>query len=134
MAMAAERDLVARQYANGFREVFDDGVPALVAGIEKYRCLEDAIIHCHLTLLAKHPDSLIVRKRGIEEAEEASHRAWVVLEGRASVADFDTWLRAEGRGRNPGTTADLVTASLFVALRTQVLTLPLSIPWTLADR
>jgi triphosphoribosyl-dephospho-CoA synthase len=134
MTLAAERDLVARQYTNGFREVFDDGVPALVEGIEKTRCLEDAIVHCHLTLLAKHPDSLIARKRGIPEAEEASHRAWVVLEGRASVADFDAWLRAEGRGRNPGTTADLVTASLFVALRTEVLTLPLSLPWTLAGR
>ena len=28
--LAADRDLVARQYANGFREVFDDGVPALL--------------------------------------------------------------------------------------------------------
>ena len=27
MALAADRDLVARQYANGFREVFEDGVP-----------------------------------------------------------------------------------------------------------
>jgi triphosphoribosyl-dephospho-CoA synthase len=134
MALAADRDLVARQYVNGFRDVFDDGLPALVAGIEKTRCLEGAIIHCHLTLLAKHPDSLIARKRGIREAEEASRRAQAVLEERVEIADLDTWLRAEGRGRNPGTTADLVTASLFVALRTQVLTLPLSIPWTLADR
>jgi triphosphoribosyl-dephospho-CoA synthase len=134
MALAADRDLVARQYANGFREVFDDGVPALVAGIEKTRCLEGAIIHCHLTLLAKHPDSLIARKRGLREAEEASRRALAVLEGRTEIADLDTWLRAEGRGRNPGTTADLVAASLFVALRTQVLTLPLSVPWTIADR
>jgi triphosphoribosyl-dephospho-CoA synthase len=134
MALAADRDLVARQYVNGFRDVFDDGLPALVAGIEKTRCLEGAIIHCHLTLLAKHPDSLIARKRGIREAEEASRRAQAVLEERVEIADLDTWLRAEGRGRNPGTTADLVTASLFVALRTQVLTLPLSLPWTLADR
>src|SRR5436190_1485288 len=27
MALAAERDLVARQYVNGFREIFEDGVP-----------------------------------------------------------------------------------------------------------
>ena len=29
MALAADRDLVARQYANGFREVFDDALPTL---------------------------------------------------------------------------------------------------------
>ena len=33
MALAADRDLIARQYANGFREVFDDGVPAMLQGI-----------------------------------------------------------------------------------------------------
>src|SRR5262249_39315561 len=30
MALAADRDLVARQYANGFREVFDIGLPELL--------------------------------------------------------------------------------------------------------
>ncbi len=34
MALAADRDLVARQYTNGFREVFDDALPALEALIE----------------------------------------------------------------------------------------------------
>ena len=38
-------------------------------------------------------------------------------------------MRSE-RGRNPGTTADLVCACLFVALRTGILTLPTSLPWT----
>jgi triphosphoribosyl-dephospho-CoA synthase len=138
MALAADRDLVARQYANGFREVFDDGVPALVRGLEVTGCLEGAIIFCHLSLMAKHPDSLIARKRGTAEAEEGACRARAVLDagwphGPAveALAQLDDWLRAVGRGRNPGTTADLVTASLFVALREQILTLPPSHPWTL---
>jgi triphosphoribosyl-dephospho-CoA synthase len=141
MALAADRDLVARQYANGFREVFDDGVPALRRGIDATGCLEGAIIFCHLSLMAKHPDSLIARKRGTAEAEEASRRARTVLDAgwpSAASADlfrgFDAWLRAEGRGRNPGTTADLVTASLFAALREGVLALPPSVPWTLPER
>jgi triphosphoribosyl-dephospho-CoA synthase len=139
MALAADRDLVARQYANGFREVFDDGVPALRRGLEGTGCLEGAIIYCHLSLMAKHPDSLIARKRGPAEAEEASRRARAVLEGGwphapaglEALTHLDDWLRAVGRGRNPGTTADLVTASLFVALREQILSLPPSHPWTL---
>ncbi|HKI31126.1 MAG TPA: triphosphoribosyl-dephospho-CoA synthase, partial [Gemmataceae bacterium] len=139
MALAADRDLVARQYANGFREVFDDGVPALTRGLDVARCLEGAIIFCHLSLMAKHPDSLIARKRGTAEAEEASRRARAVLDagwpqspaGAEALSQLDDWLRAVGRGRNPGTTADLVTASLFVGLREQILTLPPSHPWTL---
>jgi triphosphoribosyl-dephospho-CoA synthase len=138
MALAAERDLIARQYANGFREVFDDGVPALCRGLEQSGCLESGIIHCHLHLLASYPDSLIVRKRGLAEAEEASRRAQSVLElgwprgkeSQQALTELDAWLRAEGHGRNPGTTADLVTACLFVLLRESTITLPSQFPWS----
>jgi triphosphoribosyl-dephospho-CoA synthase len=126
MALAAQHDLVARQYANGFREVFEDGVPALRQALERSATLEEAIIYCHLHLLAKYPDSLIARKRGSDEALEASLKArqvldagWPASEAAAELADFEAWLRAEEHGRNPGTTADLVTACLFVGLRTE---------------
>jgi triphosphoribosyl-dephospho-CoA synthase len=122
MELAAERDSVARQYATGFREVFEEGVPALREGLERTGTLEGAIIHCHLSWMANHPDSLIARKRGMAEAEEAGRRARQALTtwrgDIAELADLDAWLRAEGNGRNPGTSADLVTASLFVAVRT----------------
>ena len=36
--------------------------------------------------------------------------------GRAAMAVFDGSLRRDGNALNPGTTADLVTAVLFVAL------------------
>src|SRR5262245_41702623 len=52
MALAADRDLVAHQYANGFREVFEDGVPALQRGMEQTRSLEGAIIFGHLHLMS----------------------------------------------------------------------------------
>ncbi len=132
MALAAGRDLVARQYADGFREVFDEGVPALREALGRTEWLETAILTCHLHLMARFPDTLIARKRGPAEAEEAGARAQRVLaagwpqtaEGRAALSELDAWLRAEGRGRNPGTTADLVTACLFVALRGRIIQLP----------
>jgi triphosphoribosyl-dephospho-CoA synthase len=137
MALAADRDLVARQYANGFREVFDDGVPALEAGLGHAGSLEGGIILAHLHLMAHYPDTLIARKCGPDEAAEAGRRARQVLDmdwphGRGSVealADLDAWLRAEGNRRNPGTTADLVAACLFVGLRTERITLPPPFPW-----
>jgi triphosphoribosyl-dephospho-CoA synthase len=33
------------------------------------------------------------------------------------LEDFDFWLRSDGHRRNPGTTADLIAAALFVLLR-----------------
>jgi triphosphoribosyl-dephospho-CoA synthase len=133
MALAAERDLVARQYANGFREVFDAGVPVLRVSLVMTAWLEPAIVGCHLHLMAHYPDTLIARKRCRAEAEDAAARAkrvldagWpITVEGQAELAKLDAWLRAEGRSRNPGTTADLVTACLFVALRERIIQLPL---------
>jgi triphosphoribosyl-dephospho-CoA synthase len=139
MALAAGRDLIARQYAGGFREVFDDGVPALAAGLAATGSLEGAIIRTHLHLLSRHPDSLIARKRGLAEAEEAGRRAAAVLAAdwprtpaaRDALADLDAWLRAEGHGRNPGSTADLIAACLFVCLRQGTIPLPCPWPWAI---
>jgi len=57
MALAAQRDLIARQYVNGFADVFAEGLPALQQGIERLRSIEGGIIYCHLQLLARHRDS-----------------------------------------------------------------------------
>jgi triphosphoribosyl-dephospho-CoA synthase len=138
MELAAERDLIARQYANGFREVFEDGLPAFCQSLKPAPSLETAIIHCHLHMMARYPDSLIARKRGLAEAQESARRAERVLRegwpadpaGRAALAELDAWLRAAGRGRNPGTTSDLVTACLFVALREGIMTVPSPLPWS----
>ena len=42
-------------------------------------------------------------------------------EGRAAGRELDAYLRSDGHRLNPGTTADLVTACLFVALREGIL-------------
>jgi triphosphoribosyl-dephospho-CoA synthase len=141
MALSADRDLVARQYANDFADVFEQGAPAVRAGIERTGCVEGGILHAHLHLMANFPDSLIARKRGGEEARESAERARMVLEagwplteaGRRAIVELDDWLRAVGHQRNPGTTADLVAASLFVLLREGLLgTLP-ERPWALSE-
>ena len=125
MALAADRDLIALQYVNGFAQVFEEGVPALRLALDRGATLEGAIIACQLHLLARHPDSLIARKRGLDEAAEVSRQAaqviaagWDAGQGAWEVLSrFDAWLHEEGHSRNPGTTADLVAGCLFVALR-----------------
>jgi triphosphoribosyl-dephospho-CoA synthase len=134
MTLAAERDLIALQYANGFREVFAIGVPALQEGLQRGWPLEEAVVGCALRLMSAHPDSLITRKRGLEEARHASRwAAEIVASGwpetdrsQFALVEFDAWLRAESNGRNPGATADLVAASLFAALRDGTMHLPVA--------
>lgn len=135
MRLAANRDLVARQYANGFTEVFGDVVPALHDAVGRFS-LYDAIVYAYLTVLAKHPDSLIARKCGADTADRASQNAAQIVasakpgddDWHERLADFDFWLRSDGHRRNPGTTADLITAGLFITLWDGTLRLPLPEP------
>ncbi len=125
MKLAADRDMVARQYANGFADVFDFGVPAFLTAFEKFGCVEAAIVDSQLRWLAEYPDSLIARKNGPAVAADVQKRAADVLnlggiatpEGRRAGVELDRHLRSDGNKLNPGTTADLITACLFVALR-----------------
>lgn len=125
MRAASERDLVARQYTNGFTEVLQHVVPWLIDGQAKGWTLTDAIINTHVRLLAKFPDSLIARKCGKAVAIEASQRSQRVLElgtpdderYQQELGELDFWLRSDGHRRNPGTSADLIAAGLFSALR-----------------
>ena len=134
MRLAADRDLVARQYVNGYAEVFRIALRTLIGTLDRGLPLETAIVLAHLDLMASRPDTLIARKRGFDEAAESSRRAAEVLaagwpdtrRGRSAFDSLDEWLRAEGHARNPGTTADLVAAALFSALRMELLRFPWS--------
>jgi triphosphoribosyl-dephospho-CoA synthase len=120
MRLAAHRDDVAREYAEGYPTTFELGLPALRrhAGLGPER----AAVQAALEILAARPDTLIARKAGVEAARAVGEEAGAVLaaggvrtrEGRRRLAALDRTLR-RARGRlNPGTTADLVAASLFV--------------------
>ncbi len=135
MGLAADRDLVARQYVNGFAEVLGFIVPRLRAALvgEAHGGLEavasplslpDAIVYTAVATMRAYPDSLIARKCGVEVAEKSAKYAGQVLEAGppgsedyfSALGDLDFWLRSDGNRRNPGTTADLMAAGLFVAI------------------
>lgn len=125
MRLAADRDLVARQYTNNFADVLT-GVSAWIAdGVGRAWPLTEAIVHAHLRQMAADPDSLIQRKCGPEIAKQSQQRAAAVLASgipgeaayQRAVDDFDIWLRADGHRRNPGTSADMIAAGLFVLFR-----------------
>jgi triphosphoribosyl-dephospho-CoA synthase len=124
MAAAAARDAIAREYDTDFAVTFELGVPALAGALADGLSPRDATVEVALRLLAAHADTLIARKRGLGVAERVSAAAARVLAaggvrsaaGRSALAAFDVSLREDGNALNPGATADLVTAALFVAL------------------
>lgn len=131
MRHAADRDIVARQYANGFEQVFQCAAPWILEGRRRWP-ISTAIVHAHLRLMAEFPDTLIARKCSPQVARQSSDRAAEALSAGTpddeafwrAVGDLDFWLRSDGRRRNPGATADLITAGLFVGLREGTLTPP----------
>jgi triphosphoribosyl-dephospho-CoA synthase len=132
MRLAADRDMVARQYANDFADIFETVVPLVAAAVEQGPDLLAAIVHVHVQLMARFPDSLIARRCGADVAAQSAARAQRILDvGKPGddaydygLSDLDFWLRSDGHRRNPGTTADLVATGLFVALRDGIIKPP----------
>jgi triphosphoribosyl-dephospho-CoA synthase len=124
MALAADRDLVAREYATGFALTFEAGVPVLRAARQAGLAWDEAAVECFLALLAATSDSHIARKLGDAAAEAVTRRAAEVRAaggvrtdaGRAALAALDRELRDSTNTRNPGATADLTAAALFVVI------------------
>ncbi|MDG1809683.1 MAG: triphosphoribosyl-dephospho-CoA synthase [Pirellulaceae bacterium] len=124
MRQAESRDMIARQYVNGFSEVLNFVWPEIRTHLMNGKSLVEAVIQAHLRSMHEYPDSLIARKNGEALAAKSAAMAGHVLSSGAvgepawlkALADFDFWLRADGNRRNPGTTADLIAAAIFVGL------------------
>lgn len=131
MHLAADRDSIASEYTTGFQIILQTGVPFLATWPNFESDWENAILHLQFTLMSQFPDTLIARKCGREIAELAASKAQAVLDlggmqtepGRRAMRQLDRWLRADGHRRNPGTTADLIAASLFAAGRDGMISL-----------
>ena len=120
MAAAAHRDSIASEYATGYEIVFDTGLPLLTEALGDGASTLDAIVSLHVGLLASHPDTLIERKAGAAAARAVTAAAREVQAGTRTLVEFDASLRGPDHRLNPGTTADLVAATLLVALLTGV--------------
>jgi triphosphoribosyl-dephospho-CoA synthase len=124
MALAADRDAVAREYVTDFALTFETAVPAILAARKAGLAWTDAVVEAYLSLLDVAPDTHIARKLGSDEASAVSRRVREVRAaggtrssaGRNALAALDAELRDPRNQRNPGTTADLTCAALFVVI------------------
>ncbi len=124
MRLAAGRDAVAREYATGFETTIAVGLPMIRRLRDRHVPLPIAIAQTYLALLAAAPDTLVVRRHGADRARALRQRARRVVEaggvlterGRGMAERLDRDLRSARPPRNPGATADLTVASLFLWL------------------
>jgi len=136
MKFSSRWDTVAWEFVNGLETAFKVGYPVLVDQYGRTGDINVAVVNTFLKLLSLRPDTLIARKVGLKfttniveavkigmrKAVEVSERAKRILElgglatteGRKALMDFDEELAIEGL--NPGSTADVLAASIFIAL------------------
>ena len=122
MQAAAWYDLIARQYCNNFADIFEFGLPKFEQALTQWQNASWATTAVYLHFLATYLDTHIVRKYGEAmakqvQAEAMQHlAAFTMLENPklylGELLRWDADLKA--RGINPGTSADLTVASLFL--------------------
>ena len=124
MRLAAHRDTIAAEYATGFDVTFETAVPALEKARREGLAWDEAVVETFLTVLSAVEDTHIARRSGSALAADVTQRARRVLAaggvrtdaGRLAIAEMDTALRDDRNSGNPGTTADLTAAAIFVVL------------------
>lgn len=132
MREAAGRDRVAAQYAGGYADVFDAGLPLYRQAVARRGAGEWATVELYLAYLARFPDSHVARKHGDAVARQVSAAARPLAGRLAACPDaaamapelleWDALLKE--RGINPGTSADLTVATLFAARIEDMLSSP----------
>lgn len=124
MRMSSSIDRISEELAEGMRIIFEIGVPTLDRMHRETRDIREAVLQTYLILLSEFPDTFIARKVGQERASHISGEAMQALvkggiftkAGRSAIKELDSKLRVDGSKLNPGTTADLTAAALFIWL------------------
>ncbi|MDR1651638.1 MAG: triphosphoribosyl-dephospho-CoA synthase [Synergistaceae bacterium] len=134
MKLASGWDSVAGEYASGYEITFGLAAPAISSFRNEGHTLKDSILQAFLTVLAEVPDTLTERKLGRAAAERTSALARSALlaggcftgRGRDAISEMDRELRDADNLKNPGATADLIAAGIFVFLSEELRRTPLT--------
>ena len=127
MEFSKKRDLIAKQYCNGFKDIYNIGIPAYKKFYSKWGKVDWALTGVYLSFLKNFNDSHIIRKNGIKIAKnvkkEAEKYHYLIKNNKdlpkikKKLLFFDKKLKS--RGINPGTTADLTVATLLFEIVTK---------------
>lgn len=114
LSISSKYDLISQEFVHGFENSFE--CARIISELRAEKKLNDAIVLAYMGLMARQPDTFIATKHSTEKAVEVSERAAQIVSenSMSSIAEFDQELIYEGI--NPGSTADIIIASLFIAL------------------
>jgi triphosphoribosyl-dephospho-CoA synthase len=123
MQLATDKDRIAYQYVNDYKDIFEYGVPCYREALLRWNDARWATLAVYAGFLASTPDSLIVRKYGNRFTKMVASRMTLVNKQLQEfnpdkpeqlfsvLKDVDAEFKAAGI--NPGTTADLTVTSVF---------------------
>jgi len=114
MRLSLDHDIVAREWATDFERSFQ--LAGRLQEMVSIYGLNDGVVRTFLEALADVPDSLISAKFGRERAEEVSRLAADALIDSTLKKAREMDCELLNRDMNPGSTADLIAASLFISL------------------
>lgn len=115
MEISNSYDTIAEEWTKGFEKTFE--CASSIQDKVKKHGINNAVVLAFMELLAGNKDTFIQTKFDARKAEEVSSRARKILQKKEimdEVHAFDEELLKEGI--NPGSTADIIIAGLFVAL------------------
>ena len=122
LEISAGWDRLANELTNKMPVCFEIGYPTFYnfwESSDDVDVINKATVLTFMTLLSEIPDTLISRKYGDEIAESVSQKAAEILKFKdddsfvEKLLEFDDYLYENKR--NPGTTADLTAASIFLS-------------------
>lgn len=134
MELAAHWDSIAREYATHYEITYRLTLPWMTQHWREGRSLKSTILQTYLLLLSHVPDTLISRKLGADMSIKVSSSAQKIVaaggaftpEGREEIHELEAFLSDPDNRLNPGTTADLIAAGIFVFLEQELRRTPLS--------
>ncbi len=122
--LSKERDTISMEWVSKFKITFELGVPYFIKTFDETKCINTSTVNTFLKIASEVPDSLIIRTHGLEMALDYSKKASDILskgglKSHECLNELIKWennLLKTGIKINPGTTADLTAAVLFIAL------------------
>ncbi|MHA1379100.1 MAG: triphosphoribosyl-dephospho-CoA synthase [Candidatus Helarchaeota archaeon] len=115
-------DSIASEWTSGFKIIFELGVPYFQKIYNEFNDINTVVVDTYLYLLSRVPDTLIQRKFGKKISEKISAMAKEIIDSgglrknMGKILTFDDFLHKNKEKINPGTTADMTAATIFVCL------------------
>ncbi len=118
--IAEKYDRICSEWVNNYPITFEVAYPSLKEQLDSSVDINTATIRAFLEVLAAYPDTFIARKTDETTAARVSETAKEILDlgwpqtkaAQRSLQEFDRELRKSSNLLNPGTTADIIAASL----------------------